>query len=256
MWYYRSKKDDTEVIEKLQEYAQKYPTRGFDEYYGKIRNEGIEWNRKRVLRVYRSLQMKLRRKSKRRIPARIKDPLLVPMTLNDTWSIDFMSDALVNGRRIRIFNAIDDASRESLSVYANFSISGERVVEALTEIVQERGYPRMIRVDNGPEFISKVFTKWCYENGIQIKYIQPGKPMQNAYIERFNRLFREDVLNAYLFESLDQVRMIAETWMEDYNHLHSHKSLDGRTPKQTADLLLGACPKQKGVENKYISTLS
>jgi putative transposase len=138
-----------------------------------------------------------------------------------------MSDALVNGRRMRILNAIDDARREILSVYANFSISGERVVEALSVIVQERGYPRMIRVDNGREFISKGFTKWWHENCVQIKYIQPCKPMQNAYIERFNRLFSDDVLNSFLFESLDQVRMIAETLMDDYNHLHPHKSLDG-----------------------------
>jgi len=258
MWYYKSQRDDTDIINKLQDYALKYPTRGFDEYYGKIRNEGLVWNRKRVLRVYRSLQMKLRRKSKKRIPARTKDPLHVPLVLNDTWSMDFMSDALTNGRRIRIFKVIDDASRESLAVYANYSISAERVIEVLQEVVIERGYPQMIRVDNGPEFISKAFTKWCHENGIQIKYIQPGKPMQNAYIERLNRLFREDILNAYLFDNLDQVRILAEKWMDDYNQHHPHSSLDGKTPNQTALLLRGACPTQKGSneEKKYISSLS
>jgi putative transposase len=244
LWYYRSRKDDTEVVVKLQQYAELFPTRGFDEYYGKIRNEGLIWNRKRVLRVYRSLQMKLRRKCKRRLPARVKEPLDQPLQLNHTWSLDFMSDALSNGRRIRIFKAIDDGSRESLAAYVNYSISAEKVIEVLEQIAEQRGLPKQIRVDNGPEFISKAFTKWCYEHNILIKYIQPGKPMQNAYIERLNRLFREDVLNAYLFDNLEQARFLADKWMDEYNRLHPHKSLNGKTPHQAAIELGGACPSQ------------
>jgi len=231
-------------VVKLQQYAELYPTRGFDDYFGKIRNEGLGWNRKRVLRVYRSLQMKLRRKCKKRLPARVKEPLYKPVQVNDTWSLDFMSDALTNGRRIRIFKAMDDSSRESLVAFADYSICAEKVVLLLKQIGEERGLPRQIRVDNGPEFLSKVFTQWCIENKIIIKYIQPGKPMQNAYIERLNRLFREDVLNAYLFDSLEQVRILADKWVDEYNRLHPHKSLKGRTPQQAAIELSGACPAQ------------
>jgi putative transposase len=230
------------VVLKLQQYAELYPTRGFDEYFGKIRNEGLVWNRKRVLRVYRSLEMKLRRKCKKRLPARVKEPLDQPLRINDTWSLDFMSDALTNGRRIRIFKAIDDGSRESLVAFADYSICAEKVVMQLEQIAEERGLPRQIRVDNGPEFLSKAFVLWCSKNNIIIKYIQPGKPMQNAYIERLNRLFREDVLNAYLFDSLEEVRILADKWVSEYNQLHPHKSLNGRTPNQAAIEMSGACP--------------
>ena len=232
------------MVVKLQQYAELYPTRGFDDYFGKIRNEGLVWNRKRVLRVYRSLRMKLRRKCKKRLPARIKEPLNKPLQVNDTWSLDFMSDSLSNGRRIRIFKAMDDTSRESLAAYADYSICAEKVIMLLQQITEERGVPRQIRVDNGPEFLSKTFVQWCTQNNIIIKYIQPGKPMQNAYIERLNRLFREDVLNAYLFENLEQVRILADKWMNEYNTLHPHKSLNGKTPKQTAIELNRACPVQ------------
>ena len=140
------------MVAKLQQYAELYPTRGFDDYFGKLRNEGLVWNRKRVLRVYRSLQMKLRRKCKKRLPARVKEPLDKPVLVNDTWSLDFMSDALTNGRRIRIFKAMDDSSRESLAAYADYSICSEKVIMLLEQIAEERGLPRQIRVDNGPEF--------------------------------------------------------------------------------------------------------
>jgi putative transposase len=242
LWYYQSKKDDTEVIAKLQQYAELYPTRGFDDYFGKIRNEGLVWNRKRVLRIYRSLQMKLRRKCKKRLPARVKEPLAEPLEINHTWSLDFMSDALTNGRRIRIFKAMDDGSRESLAAYADYSISAEKVIMILNRVVTQRGLPKQIRVDNGPEFLSNAFIGWCNQNNIIIKYIQPGKPMQNAYIERLNRLFREDVLNAYLFDTIEQVRILADKWMDEYNNLHPHKSLNGKTPNQMAIEFGGACP--------------
>ena len=229
---------------KLQQYAELYPTRGFDDYFGKIRNEGLVWNRKRVLRVYRSLQMKLRRKHKKRLPARVKEPLAEPLQINHTWSLDFMSDALTNGRRIRIFKAMDDGSRESLTAHADYSICAEKVVRILQQVAEQRGLPKQIRVDNGPEFLSKAFIGWCNQNGILIKYIQPGKPMQNGYIERLNRLFREDVLNAYLFDSLDQVRILAHKWVDEYNGLHPHRSLKGKTPNQMAAQLVGASPDQ------------
>ena len=234
MWYYQSKRDDTEVLDKLNMLADKLPTRGFDEYYNRIRNDGYKWNRKRVLRIYREMKLNVRRKRKRRLLSRVKQPLVTPNTLNHTWSMDFMSDALSYGRKIRILNVIGDCNREALVVEPNFSYPAEHLIRVLKELVFFRGKPRYIRVDNGPEFTSKVFVNWCDLSGIGIKYIQPGKPVQNAYIERFNRLFREDVLDAYIFDNIDQVKILADKWMDDYNNHHPHSSLNKMSPKKYA----------------------
>jgi putative transposase len=232
LWYYQSKRDDSEVVAKLNTLAETHPTRGFDEYYGRIRNEGLVWNRKRVLRVYRQMNLNIRRKRKRRLPARIKESLAQPQGINHTWSMDFMSDSLVYGRRFRVLNIIDDYNREALAIEPDFSLPGERVVSVLDEVIAWRGKPSEIRVDNGPEFISKSLQKWADKNHIRLKHIQPGNPTQNAYIERFNRFFREDVLDAYLFNDLSEVKSLAWEWMTDYNQSHPHKSLGGISPKQ------------------------
>ena len=232
MWYYQSKKDDSEVIEKLSDLAKQLPTRGFDEYYGRIRQQGYKWNRKRVLRVYRLMKLGLRRKHKKRLPARIKEPLTLPAKFLHTWSMDFMSDALTDKRKIRIFNVIDDYNREALAIEVGLGFPSDRVIRVLNHLAEEIGLPKAIRVDNGPEFTSLNFQKWCKENNIEIKYIQPGSPSQNAFIERFNRYFREDVLDAYWFENLEQLRIIIEKWRNDYNENHPHKSLGRMSPNQ------------------------
>jgi putative transposase len=144
--------------------------------------------------------------------------------------MDFMSDALVGGRKLRILNVMDDCTRESLAAWCDYSIPGEKVVDVLQQIIEERGKPQQIRVDNGPEFTGKVFTKWCEQHAIEIKFIQPGRPMQNGYIERLNRTYREDVLDAYLFEDLEEVRMISDEWQHNYNHHYPHDALKGTTP--------------------------
>lgn len=195
MWYYQSKKDDTEVIDKLGELAEKYPTRGFDKYYYKIRREGLVWNRKRVLRVYRLMKLSLRRKYKKRLITRVKQPLETPQTLNECWSMDFMSDLLTDGRKVRVFNVIDDCNRE-----AALSFPARAVIEKLENLKQEIGTPKYIRCDNGPEFISKTFVNWCEKNFIEIKYTQPGKPTQNGYIERFNRFFKRGYIRCFLLQ--------------------------------------------------------
>lgn len=230
MYYYEHTKSDEPVISKLMDLACEYPTRGFETYYGKIRLQGLLWNRKRVLRVYRNINLKLRVKRKRRIPNRIKEKLLSAATLNETWSIDFMSDALSNGRRFRVLNVMDDYNREALINEAFYSIPGTRLVQKLQELMLHRPKPTRIRTDNGPEFLSKVFTEFCKEKDIELHYIQPGKPAQNAYIERLNRTFREDVLDAYLFGSIAEVNSIAYQWQIDYNGNHPHKSLNGLSP--------------------------
>jgi putative transposase len=232
MWYYQSKRDDSEVIDKLTELAESHPTRGFDEYYNKIRREGLQWNRKRVLRVYRNMKLSLRRKHKKRLIKRIKQPLETPLALNECWSMDFMSDVLTDGRKVRVFNVIDDCNREAVAINAGLSYPARAVVETLEQLKEEIGTPKYVRCDNGPEFISKTFMNWCEKNFIEIKYTQPGKPMQNGYIERFNRFFREDILDAYYFNDIYQLQKLSNTWREDYNHNHPHKSLGNKSPKE------------------------
>jgi putative transposase len=228
--YYKSCKDDSEVITKLQSLAEKLPTRGFSVYYGRIRNEGLVWNHKRVKRVYDLLKLNIRRKHKRRLPNREKIALGQPDSINKKWSMDFMSDALTDGRKFRTFNLIDDFNREVLALEADTSLPARRVVRVLERVIWERGKPQSIRVDNGPEFISSTLETFCKGQQIQLQFIKPGKPMQNGYIERFNRTYREDVLDAYLFENIKQVKLLTEEWMEDYNQLHPHSSLKGLSP--------------------------
>lgn len=235
--YYKKRKDDSEVIAKLEQLAQKLPTRGFSVYYGRIRNEGLQWNHKRVKRVYKLLKLNIRRKRKRRLPQREKVPLQQPHSINQKWSMDFMSDALTDGRKFRTLNIIDDFNREVLALEADTSLPARRVVRVLERVIAERGKPQGIRVDNGPEFISSTLERFCKEQDIALQFIKPGKPMQNGYVERFNRTYREDVLDAYLFDKLSQVRIQNEEWMEDYNYFHPHSSLGGKSPVGYRQLL-------------------
>jgi putative transposase len=257
MWYYQRKKDDSEVIDKLNELAQSYPTRGFDEYYNKIRREGLPWNRKRVLRVYREMNLKLRLKRKKPMVKRIKQPLEAPMKLNECWSMDFMSDALEDGRKVRVFNIIDDCNREALAVEAGLSYPARAVVETLENLKEEVGTPKYIRCDNGPEFISRTFNNWCEKNFVEIKYTQPGKPMQNGYIERFNRFFREDILDAYYFNDIYQLQKISNNWREDYNYNHPHKSLGNKSPVEFMPRFGKEINffAKSGLNNNYLSNL-
>lgn len=234
VYYYRSNRDDHGVIDKLRDLAEKRPTEGFWKMYFRIRKEGHRWNHKRVHRIYKFLKLNMKRKSKRRLPTRILHPLEAVHRINASWSMDFMNDALVSGRKFRVLNLLDDFNREALAIEVDTSFRAERVIRVLEQIVKWRGKPSRIRVDNGPEFVSSKLGLWCEEHGINLQFIQPGKPSQNAYIERFNGSFRRDVLDAYLFETLTQVRILAEEWMNDYNYERPHDALQGRSP---ADML-------------------
>lgn len=146
--------------------------------------------------------------------------------------MDFMSDSIVGNRKFRTFNVIDDCTREVLAIEIDTSLSSRRIIRTLERVINQRGRPAKIRTDNGPEFTSHYFEGWCREKQIDIQFIQPGKPMQNGYIERFNRLYREAVLDAYLFFDLRQVRQLTEEWMEEYNYRRPHEGLNNQTPEE------------------------
>lgn len=234
-FYICKKNDDSEVIDELQILIEKHAVIGFWKCYHRLRRKGFLWNHKRVYRVYTALKLNIRRRAKKRLPARVKQILSTPETINQVWSIDFMSDSLWDGRKFRVLNIVDDYNREILCIEPDLSLPAHRVVRALETLEQYRGLPNMIRVDNGPEFISEKLGEWCNEKKITLIFIQPGKPTQNAYVERFNGSMRRELLNAYIFRTLDEVREKAEEWRYDYNNHRPHKALGFKTP---ADLLL------------------
>ncbi len=218
------------MAEKLNELAEKKPMEGQDKFYSRIRNEGIKWNHKRISRVYKLMGLNKRKKARKRVPARVKQPLMVPSAPNETWSMDFMQDRLMNGRKFRVFNVIDDFNREALKIEPYFSITAARVIIILERVILEKGKPKAIRADNGPEFISSALREWCFGKSIDLQLIQPGKPMQNGYVERFNRSFRQDVLNANLFANLMEVKLASDEFEEDYNLHRPHESLGNLSP--------------------------
>ena len=228
--YNRNTERDIPVIEALQNLAHQYPAYEFGLMFSKLRQEGVLWNKKRVYRIYRRLKLNLRRKGKKRLPNRHPQPLAVPTNMNHCWSIDFMSDALTDGRRFRLFNVIDDFNREALAIEVDLNIPAHRVVRVLERLSTERGYPAFIRSDNGPEFIAAALSGWAERYGVILDFIHPGKPMQNGFIERFNKTLRTEILDMYLFRTLSEVRDLTENWRTEYNEERPHSSLGGIPP--------------------------
>ena len=223
---------DRAVIEVLNELVARRPRWGFWKLYDRSRLDGNVINHKRLHRVYCALKLNLPRRTKRRLPTRLRQPLLAPLRLNEIWALDFMADTLYSGRAFRTFNVIDEGNREVLGIEVAHSIPSLRVIRVMEQLIELYGKPRALPLDNGSELTSIVFTEWCNERGIELRFIQPGKPDQNAFIERFNKTYRNEVLDAYVFESIDQVRAITETWLREYNEERPHDSL-GRVPPLT-----------------------
>ena len=210
------------------------PSRGFWKCRKLLRRQGRGWNHKRIYRVYCLMKLNHRRRARRRLPKRHRVPLYVPRLPDTIWSADFMSDALLNGRRFRTFNVVDDFNREALHIEIDTSITSMRLVRVFERLQAEHGLPQVLRTDNGPEFLGEAFTHWATNAGMAIQYIQPGKPNQNAYIERFNRTYREELLDQNLFLSLADVREATHWWMIEYNEERPHDSLGDLTPVEFA----------------------
>jgi putative transposase len=208
-------------------------TWGFGLCYLHLRNvKGYLWNHKRVYRIYRELELNLRIKPRKRLKREKPEELAVPAEPNVTWSLDFMADRLEDARGFRLLNVLDDFNREGLGIEADFSLPAERVTRTLDRIIEWRGQPLAIRVDNGPELISGTLLSWAEKRGIAIQHIQPGKPQQNAYIERYNRTVRHEWLGQYLFRTIEEVKDTATEWLWTYNHERPNMALGGITPAQ------------------------
>ena len=197
-------------------------------YLRNVRGHG--WNHKRVYRIYREMELNLRIKPRSRLKREKPEELSVPKEPNVTWSMDFMADRLADGRQFRLLNVLDDFNREGLGIEIDFSLPSERVVRALNQIIEWRGQPFAIRVDNGPEYVSATLSEWAAAKGIALNHIQPGKPQQNAYVERYNRTVRHEWLDHYLFDTIEEVQEIATEWLWTYNYERPNMAIGGVPP--------------------------
>jgi putative transposase len=230
--YKPTPRPDQEIVAALLSLAHRKPELGFGKLFEMLRRQGHRWNHKRVHRIYCQLKLNKRRKGKRRLPTRNPIPLTVSQMMNECWSADFMSDALWCGRRFRTFNVVDDFNREALAIEVDLNLPAERVVRVLDRVALWRGYPKRLRLDNGPELISVRVAEWAEQHQVKLDFIRPGKPMQNGFIERFNRSYREAVLDMYVFQSLEEVREQTEIWLKEYNEERPHEALGNLTPKE------------------------
>ena len=232
---YRPKRpDDGEIREQLGHLAERWPRWGYHKMRKWIRKQGHPWNHKRIYRVYCEMNLNMRVKPKKRLPSREPQKLAQPEAAGLCWSLDFIEDRLENGRKFRVLNVLDDFNRETLWAEVNFSITSLRVIHILELLTAYRGYPKRIRSDNGSEFIAKRTKQWADEHHVTLDYIEPGKPTQNGYVERFHRTYREDVLDMYLFRSLEEVRRLTEEWRYRYNTERPHDALHDMTPVEYA----------------------
>ena len=221
---------DAPVIEAINQVLEKRPRWGFWKCFERLHQDGCGWNHKRVYRVYCAMRLNLQRKVRRRVLTRERQPLLASTELNRVWALDFMRDTLYDGRPFRTLNVIDEGNREALRIECGTSIPSARVVRVLNQLVEVYGRPEAIRLDNGPELTADAFVDWAEDHGVKLLFIQPGKPNQNAFIERFNRSFRQEVLDAWLFNAISEVQDAADAWLTDYNEYRPHDSLGNMPP--------------------------
>lgn len=236
VYLYQSQARDTSVLRlRIKEIAQTRVHYGYRRVHVMLQREGFKDNHKRVYRVYREAGLSLRHKRPRRNKsARQRQPKHLVTAVNEIWSMDFVSDALFDGRRIRALTVVDCYTRECLAIAVGQSLKGEDVVATLDRIVALRGRPLTIKTDNGSEFISKAMDRWAYEHSVEIDFSRPGTPTDNAKVESFNGRFREECLNAHWFLSLDDARGKIDAWRAYYNEARPHSALNWLTPSDFA----------------------
>lgn len=218
--------------QRLRELAAERPRFGYRRLHALLRREGVIVNHKRIERLYREEDLTVRRRTRKRVARDGRGRAALPQQPNTQWAIDFVSDALAWGRRIRLFTVVDVFTREVLAIEVDTSLPGGRVVRVLERLASDRGAPTEIVLDNGPELAGKTVDHWAYERGVQLRFIEPGKPVQNAFVESFHGRLRDECLNRHWFIGLNDARSIVERWRQDYNQTRPHSALGYRSPEE------------------------
>lgn len=243
-WHYQPQRPerDRPVRERLRALAAERPRFGYQRLHLLLRREGVVVNHKRVYRLYREERLLVRPHRGRKHAAVPRVPLVAPTRPNERWGMDFIHDACADGRRFRCLTMVDEFTRECPVIAADTSLPSARVIAVLEHLAAQRGLPQSLVVDHGPEFISRALDLWAYRRGIELVFIRPGKPVENAYVESFHSRFRDECLSAHWFETLVDARFQIERWRQDYNEVRPHTSLAGRTPSEFAALLKESAP--------------
>jgi len=232
--YRARRRDDPELRQRLRELAGERRRFGYRRLTVRLGREGRPVNPKRLYRIYGEEGLAVRRRQRKRLKAAARAPLALPVRANQVWTMDFTQDNLASGRTFRTLNLMDGFTRESPRIEVDTSLPGLRVVRVLEDVARERGYPPAIQVDNGPEFVSRVVDQWAFEHRVELHFIAPGKPTENAFIESFNRKFRDECLNENWFLTLPEAREKIERWRRDYNQVRPHSALGYQTPEEFA----------------------
>jgi putative transposase len=235
--HYASRRKDDGLQQRLVELAGERRRFGYRRLHILVEREGFVVNHKRVHRLYREAGLAVRKRRKRERVAVERRPLQVPSGPNHTWSMDFVFDAMANGKPIKCLTVVDDCTKEAVEIAVGRRINGQGVADILEAACRFRGYPAAIRTDQGPEFTGRALDQWATANDVRLVLIQPGKPTQNAYIESFNGKFRDECLNENWFVSLDHAKAAIAAWRRDYNEVRPHSSLGKRTPAEFAAVL-------------------
>jgi putative transposase len=241
-WRYERREDamNTHLRDRLHVHAADRPRFGYRRLHTLVDREGLHVNHKRVYGVYRKAHLQVRRRRRKRLSRGERVPLPLPSARGERWSMDFVVDTLADGRGFRTLNIVDDFTRECLAIEVDRSLPGQRVVRVLERLLATVGRPTTIVMDNGPEFSGRVLDAWAYAHGVHLRFIRPGKPIENAFVESFNGKFRDECLNEHWFVSLTDAKAIIETWRIDYNTVRPHSSLNGATPEHFATITEGA----------------
>lgn len=236
--YEKKPKDDEYLRERIRFLAERHRRYGSPRIYALLRREGLKVNHKRVERIYHEESLSLRRKRRKKLRSESREKADAPTRINEKWSMDFVSDSIAGGRRFRVLNVIDEFTREALCQEADTSLPARKVIAFLDRIADLRGYPDRLGTDNGPEFISLLLDQWCYKNGVKLELINPGKPVENCYVESFNGKFRDECLDMNWFTSIEQAKRIIEKWRLEYNEYRPHSSLNNLSPVEFRDKIM------------------
>ena len=253
-YYYRVHgRDDDLLRNALKEAAASHRRWGYRFLLVVLRREGFRDNHKRVYRVYREEGLQVRQRKRKHTAKWRGEKPVPPEAINKRWSMDFVHDSTNRGRKLRMFNVVDDCTRRCLRIEVDTSLSGKRITRALDQLIELYGKPEVLLMDNGPEFTSKILDEWAHKNGIALQFIEPGKPMQNGYVESFNGTLRNECLNEHWFENLREAQCIIERWRVNYNAVRPHSSLNYLTPDEYTTRLMAALPPRGEQERQQIT---